>query len=105
VGTDKFSLSISGGVFEGPENATNTAELFLMSTTDGYERVTHDLGANFRSATFRTLLERLGSQAWAVPTGSHWPSAAEKSIELLRLELDALFFELPEISAKAVTVR
>jgi hypothetical protein len=34
------------------------------------------------------------------PHGRPLALCAEKSIELLRLEFDALFFELPEISAK-----
>jgi hypothetical protein len=54
-------------------------------------KVTYDLGANFRFAAFKSMLERLGSQAWAVPTNEHWPSAAEKSVELLRIELDAVY--------------
>jgi hypothetical protein len=71
----------------------------LTTTADSYERVTFDLGSNFRSALFRSLLERLGSESWAVPTDAHWPSAAEKSIELVMIELDAVFVEVSELSA------
>jgi hypothetical protein len=62
--------------------------------------VTFDLGSKFRSAASRSVLERLGSQAWTVPTEAHWPSAAEKSKELLRIELDAVLVECPELSAR-----
>jgi hypothetical protein len=99
VTTDKFSLFVTGGVFRGAATAEKKVELFLSSTQDSYERVTYDLGPNFRSDYFRSILERLGSQSWAVPTDAHWPSAAEKSIELLRVELDAVWAECPELSA------
>jgi hypothetical protein len=75
-------------------------EPFLATTTDSYERVTYDPGGNFRSAACRSLLERLGSQSWAVPADAHWPSASEKSIDILRVELDAVFAECPELSVK-----
>jgi hypothetical protein len=87
-------------VFSGAATAEQTIELFLSSTADSYERVTYDLGPNFRSAQFKSFLERQGSQAWAVPSDAHWPSAAEKSIELLHVELDAVFEECPNVSAK-----
>jgi Reverse transcriptase (RNA-dependent DNA polymerase) len=100
VATDKFSLFVSGGVFDGYPTAEQAVELFVTSVSDNYERVTYDLGANFRSVQFKSTLERLGTQAWAVPANAHWPSVAEKSIDLLRLELDAVYEECPEASAR-----
>jgi hypothetical protein len=63
-----------------------------------YLRLTYDLGTNFRSNDFRKVLERLGSEARAVPSDAHWPSAAEKSIDLIRGELDAVMYDFPELS-------
>jgi hypothetical protein len=100
IATDKFSLFVSGGVFQGPVTAEKTVELFITSVDDTYERVTYDLGANFRSEIFRSTLERLGSQAWAVPKNARWPSASEKNVELLRIELDAVFAEFPSVSTR-----
>jgi hypothetical protein len=97
VATDKFSMFVSGGVFAGPATAEKTIELFTTSTLDSYDRVTYDLGPNFRSTQFKSFLERQGSQAWAVPSDAHWSSASEKSIELLRVELDAVYEEFPTV--------
>jgi hypothetical protein len=99
VTTDNFSSFVTGGVFQGSTTAAKTVKFFLTSVVDTYERVTYDLGSNFRSELVKSILERSGSTAWAVPTDAHGPFAAEKSVKLLRIELDAVFEECPEVSA------
>jgi hypothetical protein len=101
LSTDKFSFYVSGAVMPGPGTARNTIEAFLMTTPAAYSRVTYDLGTNFRNTDFKRVLERLGSEAWCVPADAHWPSATEKSIELVRLEFDALTHEFPDLSVTA----
>jgi hypothetical protein len=101
LSTDKFSLYVGGAVLNGSTNARNTIEAFLKTTPVAYSRVTYDLGTNFRNADFKHVLERLGSEAWAVPTDAHWPSVVEKSIDLIRVELDAVMQEFSELSADA----
>jgi hypothetical protein len=72
----------------------------VTSITDNYERLTYDLGTNFRNSVFKSVLERMGRESWAILANAHWPSSAEKSIELLPLELDSIFEEWPTASAR-----
>jgi hypothetical protein len=99
IATDKFSNFVMSGVVDGTLTAATTAAVFLRIIDYSYVRVTYDLGSNFRSSAFKSLLERLGSQAWDVPADAHWPSAAEKIVDLLRVELDAVWEECQDISA------
>jgi hypothetical protein len=89
---------VSGTVLSGPVNARNRIAAFLQTTPNAYTRVTYDLDTNFRNSDYRNVLQRLGSEAWAVPADAHWPSAAEKSIELVQTELDAAIQEFPELT-------
>jgi hypothetical protein len=82
-------------------NEHSTLEAFLAAVTDAYVLVTYDIGPIFRNADFRRVLERLGSEAWAVPADAHWHSAVEKSVELVRVEFDAALHEFQELSGKA----
>jgi hypothetical protein len=102
VSTDKFALYVSGAVLLRPANARNIIEAFLSSTLAAYARVTYDLGTNFRNTDFKMFLERLGSEAWAVAADAHWPLAAEKSIEWVRVELDAAVQEFLDLLPAAV---
>lgn len=69
----------------------------LHKTIDSYETITYDLGGNFISEAFRTLLSRLGTRAVAVMAGAHWPLYSEKTVDLLRVELDAVFAQFSEL--------
>jgi hypothetical protein len=96
IGADEFSLFVFGGILQDMK-ASTTVSTYLHTTPNRYELVRTDLGPQFDSETFREVMRVLGATARIVPADAHWPSRAEKPVDLLRLEWAAVVREHPEM--------
>lgn len=95
----EFSLKLSGGSFETPKpTAEAMVRKYVESVDEYYENILVDLEGCFDCQTFSKFLERQGTGLRFVPTGAHWANKAEKAIELVKVELSAVFTEYPELS-------
>lgn len=119
VMVDAFSLLITGDLYPtdliksqredaAPQFATtsstasDTARIYIERAEGTYATAVTDLGPQFDSVLFRTVLGRLGAECRVVPRESHWPNLAEKGIDVLRMELK-LILNMSSISNEHIS--
>lgn len=101
VHVDSFSLYVSTDTFESAHpTGPDAIRAHLNAVMEIYEETWLDLGSCFDSAVFKDFLEKIGTQFMFVPTGAHWASRAEKTIDLLKVELAAVFTTFPDMECR-----
>lgn len=102
VHVDAFSLYVSTDIFESDHpSGPDAVRAHLSTVMDIYDETWVDLGSCFDSAVFKNFLEKIGTQFMFVPTGAHWASRAEKTIDLLKVELAAVFSTFPDMECRS----
>ena len=71
---------------------------YIETVDEHYDYLLVDLEGCFDSRLFHECFEKQGTTLRFVPTGAHWANKAEKAIELVKIELSAVFAEFPTLS-------
>lgn len=69
-------------------NTVDTSRICIERAEGNYSTAVTDLGPQFNSVMFRTVLARLGSTFEVVPREAHWANLAEKGIDVNRTQLN-----------------
>lgn len=100
LGADAFSDRPYGDAIAG-QTGLEIAQVYLDRVDEEYESVTYDLAGFGHGTDFVNFMGRLGIEVVYVPTEAHWGSAAENLVHRTRVELDAVFYEFPELGPSA----